>query len=71
MTTIGQEAIQSFGDLSGKKSSQPIDGSSKSTPLFTGVRGRGILRTSPVSGSRKFALTTVLNCFWDIDANEL
>ena len=30
MTTVGQEAIQSFGELSGKKSSQPIDGSSKS-----------------------------------------
>ena len=31
VTTVGQEAIQSFGELSGKKSSQPIDGSSKST----------------------------------------
>jgi hypothetical protein len=29
VTTVGQEAIQSFGELSGKKSSQPIDGSSK------------------------------------------
>jgi hypothetical protein len=28
VTTVGQEAIQSFGELSGKKSSQPIDGSS-------------------------------------------
>jgi hypothetical protein len=28
VTTIGQEAIQSFGELSGKKSSLPIDGSS-------------------------------------------
>jgi hypothetical protein len=26
--TVGQEAIRSFGELSGKKSSQPIDGSS-------------------------------------------
>jgi hypothetical protein len=30
VTTVAQEAIQSFGELSGKKSSQPIDGSSKS-----------------------------------------
>ena len=30
VTTVGQEAIQSFGELSGKKSSQPIDGSSYS-----------------------------------------
>jgi hypothetical protein len=29
VTTVGQEAIQSFGELSGKKSRQPIDGSSK------------------------------------------
>jgi hypothetical protein len=29
VTTVGQEAIQSFEELSGKKSSQPIDGSSK------------------------------------------
>jgi len=29
VTTVGQEAIQSFGELSGKESSQPIDGSSK------------------------------------------
>jgi hypothetical protein len=29
VTTVGQEAIQSFGELSGKKSSQPIDGRSK------------------------------------------
>ena|SRR5215208_5639114 len=29
VTTVGQEAIQSFGEMSGKKSSQPIDGSSK------------------------------------------
>jgi hypothetical protein len=28
VTTVGQEAVQSFGELSGKKSSQPIDGSS-------------------------------------------
>ena len=28
VTTVGQEAIQSFGELSGKKSSQPIDGAS-------------------------------------------
>jgi hypothetical protein len=28
VTTVGKEAIQSFGELSGKKSSQPIDGSS-------------------------------------------
>jgi hypothetical protein len=28
VTTVGQEALQSFGELSGKKSSQPIDGSS-------------------------------------------
>jgi hypothetical protein len=32
VTTVGQEAIQSFGELSGKKSSQPIDGSSKGAP---------------------------------------
>jgi hypothetical protein len=31
VTTVGQEAIQSFGELSGKKSSQPIDGSSYSS----------------------------------------
>jgi hypothetical protein len=29
VTTVGQVAVQSFGELSGKKSSQPIDGSSK------------------------------------------
>jgi len=28
VTTVGQEAVHSFGELSGKKSSQPIDGSS-------------------------------------------
>jgi hypothetical protein len=46
VTTVGQEAIQSFGELSGKKSSQPIDGSSKtraqtedSLRLVAGVEG--------------------------------
>jgi hypothetical protein len=29
VTTVGQEVIRSFGELSGKESSQPIDGSSK------------------------------------------
>ncbi len=29
VTTVGQEAVQSFGELSGKNGSQPIDGSSK------------------------------------------
>jgi hypothetical protein len=29
VTTVGQEAIQSFGEMSGKKSCQPIDGASK------------------------------------------
>jgi hypothetical protein len=30
-------------------------------PLFTGVRGSGILRTSPFGYSRKFAKKVVIN----------
>jgi hypothetical protein len=33
VTTVGQEADQSFGELSSYKSSQPIDGSSKQSSL--------------------------------------
>jgi Tol biopolymer transport system component len=51
VTTVGQEAIQSFGELSGKKSSQPIDGSSYSPDgekiLFSG-EDRSFLRNDAV-----------------------
>src|SRR5215218_7838895 len=48
VTTVGQEAIQSFGELSGKKSSQPIDGSSKQSSLRSRVnKGVGILSPRP------------------------
>src|SRR5215203_4890264 len=40
VTTVGQEAIQSFGELSGKKSSQPIDGSSKRSAKEPSARRR-------------------------------
>jgi hypothetical protein len=59
VTTVGQEVIQSFGELSGKKSSQPIDGSSKSVwilPFAVGATGNAGAKPSIPSESRAPAL---------------